>query len=557
MAGLINRARIREDDSYRREQRLRAQTDLFFLAHEVLNYPDITEYTHRQVANFFVQKDPRKPIADQGTIKSRLLLLPRGVFKTTFNIADAIQWMVDFPDIRILTLTASNSDDAPLADAFVREVAGHFHRNYNESTVFYDLFPECVHTGKLKAGWFINPARTRSWREPSLMGASIEQSLSGWHFDVIKLEDIQDNRNSQTANGLKKLKQNLFINLKMLMPWGYREATGTRYGPTDVYGYMIDKLNPAVSQVLWKPAMEPKPEARKKYDDDPDTMTEADWILFFPEMLSYEFLMEKKAEDLNSFMTQYMNVATGSFVPTFELERLHMVTLEEDMLPIGGALYIAWRVESEGNLTCAGLVGAVEDGRLYILDMVRGQYRPSTLAKKIVAQAKIYGVHTVEMEETPGAHHHEQAIYNAAIEAAWQLNIRWLPYDDDAGVRELRVKSVEPLLKDGWLWFSKQIMQTNLRELIRQMHHYGIIEENELPDLVSRLCAHLPASLLLSDRPDTDDLEFELMRQRDLHDRVYGLGQYAEPEPAEPETYDYVSPWDKGELTDIMPGLSG
>jgi hypothetical protein len=556
MAGLINRARVREDVSYKREQRLRAQTELFYLAHEVLGYADITEYTHRQVADFFVQKDPRKPIADQDSIKSRMLLLPRGVFKTTFNISDGVQWMVDFPEVRILALTASNSDDAPLADAFVGEVAGHFHRrDYENSTVFHDLFPECVHTGKLKAGWFINPARTRTWREPSMMGASIEQSLSGWHFDVAKIEDIQDNRNSQTSNGLKKVKQNLFINLKMLMPWGYREMTGTRYGPNDVYGYMIDRLNPAVSKMLWKPAMEPKPQARKKYDEDPDAMTEDDWTLFFPEMLPYSFLMEKKAEDLNSYMTQYMNIATGSFVPTFDIERLHMVTLEQEMLPIGGSLFIAWRVETDDNPVCAGLVGAVEDGRLYVLDLVRGIYRPSTLANKIVHLAKVYGVHTIEMEETPGAHHHEQAIRNAALAAAWQLNIRWLPFDDDPGIRQLRIKSIEPLLKDGWIWLSKQTPQ--LKEIIRQMHHYGIIDDNELPDLVSRLSAHLPATALLSDRDDADDLEFDLMKQRDLYDRVYGLGEYVEPETGAEQDPEYVSPWDKGELEEIMPGLSG
>jgi hypothetical protein len=555
MAGLIHRSRVREDDAYKHEIRLRAQTELFFLAHEILHYDDITEWTHRQVADFFVKKDPRKSIAEQDKIKSRLLMMPRGTFKTTFNIADSVQWIADFPNIGMLALTASNSDESPLADAFVAEVTGHFHRDADsEPTLFQDLFPEHNHLGRLKSGKFTTPARDRWRREPSLMGASIETSLSGWHFDVIKLEDIQDNRNSQTTYGLRKVKQNLFINLKMLMPWGYRDATGTRYGPADVYGYMMERLNPAVSKVLWKPAMVPKPHARQKEKDDPDSMNEGDWELFFPELLPYEFLMEKKAEDLASYMTQYMNIATGAFVPMFDHEKLLMLSLEEEMLPLAGPVYIVWRFEMEEHPYCTGMAGMVDDGRLYVVDTIRGSYRPSTLAQKVVGMAKLHGAHQIEIEETPGAHHHETAIRNAAINAGWSLAIRWLPYDEDPNVRQMRIKSCEPLVKENWVWFSKALPHG--KELIRQLHHYGMLEDSDFPDLLSRLCAKLPATVLLGDRDEVDDLEFELQKQRDLHDRVYGLGVYAPQEPEE-EEQPYAPVFDKGGLDEIMPGLSG
>jgi len=120
------------------------------------------------------------------------------------------------------------------------------------------LFPEYVITKMPKKGWFVTPARKKYRRDATLMGTSIESSLSGWHFDVIKLEDIQDNRNSQTSYGINKVKTNMFINLKMLMSWGYREMTGTRYGPMDVYGLVIERLNPEVGKVMWKPAMKVK-----------------------------------------------------------------------------------------------------------------------------------------------------------------------------------------------------------------------------------------------------------------------------------------------------------
>jgi hypothetical protein len=284
-------------------------------------------------------------------------------------------------------------------------------------------------------------------------------------------------------------------------------------------------------------------------------MVEADYDLFFPEMLPYAFLMEKKAEDLHSFMTQYLNIATGSFTPTFDQERLHMIALDDEMLPIGGAPIIAWRFELAENPVCVGMAGVIEDGKLYVTDVVRGAWRPSTLAFKVVQMAKLYGAHNIEIEETPGAHHHEAALRNAATAAAWQLNIRWLPYDEDDSVRRMRIKSCEPLVKDGWVWLSKKL--PHLKELIKQLYNYGLLEENELPDVFARLCAKLPNTTLVSDQDEADDIAWELLKQRDAYDRIYGLGQYAEVETGDEEPEQYVPQYDKGELAEIMPGLSG
>ena len=555
MGSLINRARLREDPAYQRENRLRAQTDLFFLAHEVLGYDDITEYTHRQVADFFVQKDPRKTIAAQDRCKSRLLLLPRGTFKTSFNIADTVQWVCDFTDVRILTLTASNSPDSPLADAFVAEVADHFFQaNDSAATILHELFPECVTHKRAKAGWFLSPSRVKAYRDPTLMGSSIESSLSGWHWDVIKLEDIQDNRNSQTIFGLKKVKQNLFINLKMLMPWGYRDATGTRYGPQDVYGRMIETMNPKVSKMLWKPAMVAKPESRQKEIDTPELMTEADYDLFFPELLPYSFLMEKKEEDLHSYMTQYLNLASGSFTSTFPMERLLGASIDDETIPLHGTISIAWRMELGESNQVAGMVGLLENGRMYIVDLVRGSYAPSTLARKVVLLAKKHGCHQVLIEETPGAHHYEPAIRNEALAEGWKVAIRWAEFDEDDQVRALRVKNCEPLLQGGRLLFAKSV--PHLKELHRQLYNYGLVEENELPDALARVCEALPSSIALNDRKEIAEEEFDAMVERDVYDRVYGLGSN-EVEEVEEADEMYVPAGNTGGLEEIMPGLTG
>ena len=173
---------------------------------------------------------------------------------TTFNIADSVQWVANFPDVAIMTMCASNSPDSPLADAFVAECASHFYCPVGSpQTAFHICFPEHVITKLPKAGEFYTPARTRFRRDPTIKGVSIEQSLSGWHPDIIKSEDVQDNRNSQTAFALKKVRKNFYLNLKMLGETGLLDITGTRYGPMDLYGDMIAKAG-EVSIVYWKPA---------------------------------------------------------------------------------------------------------------------------------------------------------------------------------------------------------------------------------------------------------------------------------------------------------------
>ena len=577
----IDLVRITRDEEYKNHLRWRAQTDLYWLATKVLVeqdgspcYPNITEETHQEVAAFFVRKNPARPIQDQDDVKQRLLLMPRGTFKTTFNIVDAVQWMLAFPDIAMLVLTAANTDDSPLADVFVEEVARHFLSLAERDTKpLHLLFPEYVITKMPKKGWFVTPARKKYRRDATLMGTSIESSLSGWHFDVIKLEDIQDNRNSQTSYGINKVKTNMFINLKMLMSWGYREMTGTRYGPMDVYGLVIERLNPEVGKVMWKPAMKVKERVWKErpkllaraedYSYLFETLEENDWELFFPQFLPFDKLMQSRDENEHSFMTQQMNVATGGFKPIFPKEKLLAATIDEEKLPITGTVHVAWRLELGASDIVAGACGVMHDNRMYIVDVERGSWTPTTQALKIVKMAKRQGCHKISIEETPGARFQETAIRNEALRQGWDLSIAWTPYQNDDKERGLRIKSCEPILATDRLFFSREIRI--IREVHRQLYHYGMIDETEIADVVSRVCAALPK--LIGDQEAStyeDAAAWEAMRNKAQHDRVFN--SYVAPENMPPEVtaeereaadVEWEPQHNHDGLEEMMPGLTG
>lgn len=561
----IDVARIPEDEDYRLYLRYLAQTDLLFLAKYVLGYDKIDDIDHREIADFFVKKNPDLPIEEQSEIKVRLALMPRLTYKTTFNIADAVQWIVCFPDVAIMVMTASNSEESPLADAFVTEVFQHFYQAPGApSSIFHLLFPEHIIGTLFKRNlisFFNTPARTKFRRDPSIRAVSIEQSLSGWHPDIIKCEDIQDNRNSKTSYGLRMVWTNLNVNIKMLPAWGYRDHTGTRYGPADVYGKMLAAQTERM-EVLWKPAYirTPEREALDRALKDPiddDDLQESDVILQFPRLLSWKYLRFVKHEDPASFWTQYMNIAEGSFKPTFPMEKLQRAKVPAEHAPEEQSTHIAWRFEYAECRYAAGAVGIERSGRMTIVEIVRGIFTPTILARRLVATAKKWEAHRVEIEETPGARTMLNAIRNAALENDWKIDITWTDFIQDETARSLAIKSAEPHLQAGRLLFAEGL--ENGAEAFRQLYQFGMIEEFEVASVVSKVANCLPQSIAAEGFEAQDEDAMEAYIREDAYNRVYGRGQYSEPvappPPIEEDTWEPQGP--DHDLGDAMPGLSG
>ena len=224
------------DETLIMRARFMAQTNLFFLCKLLECYKEMSDQqylwidgtvhnTHEEICNFFfAQKDPTKETfkafayeyntaADK---KERLLLVPRGGFKSTMNMADCVQWTLCFPEITILVL----SGVLALANKFVGEIKGHFtleegggpewvglyeaKKAYrprtlddNTSFLFQALFAEhCIPQDDGKANEFQTPAVSFRQKESTVFSASIEQSLTGFHVCVLKLDDVVTNENS-------------------------------------------------------------------------------------------------------------------------------------------------------------------------------------------------------------------------------------------------------------------------------------------------------------------------------------------------------------------------
>src|SRR5579859_7162780 len=174
--------------------RYRCQTDHAFLA-KCLGYADFIPEVHDEVWNFFLHKDPSiQPFAKfaaqvEGT-HDRALFLPRNCFKSTANMVDIVQYIICWPDIRILLVTP-NED---LGKKFLKELQAHFKRDKDGSpklirndytgeeslSLFQLAFPEFCVQGNVPTTTFTVPCRSSAnIKEETIEYAGVETSQSG------------------------------------------------------------------------------------------------------------------------------------------------------------------------------------------------------------------------------------------------------------------------------------------------------------------------------------------------------------------------------------------
>lgn len=249
---------------------LRAKTDHLWLGNEVLGY-DFQENPHRGLFNSFLQKDPegcscghllgkhnsvgicmepgccclksrRKTLPElDPEIKHRLILWQRGAFKTSGIVVEAVQLILNFPNIRIMILAGSLDESKKRLE----EIKSHF-EDWGEDDKLHDLFPEfCSKVKGRKMGnsrrW-VCPARKRKLKDPTLAVFSPKVLKTGTHFDVILIDDLVNELNCKTAEGLQKAIADYKSILPVLEPDGYIYLTGTRYDFSDCYGWIQETI---------------------------------------------------------------------------------------------------------------------------------------------------------------------------------------------------------------------------------------------------------------------------------------------------------------------------
>jgi hypothetical protein len=230
-----------------RRDRFRAKHDHIFLGTDVLGM-DFQENPHRLLFEQFLPKNPGTDTAysdlDQET-KKRMILWPRGLFKTSSVVVEIVQTILNYPNIRICFLTGG--------DQLAKRQLARAKRVFERPTKRFEaLFPEfcgkkCTLDPKtnqwvekdIKLGnahEFTIPCRTNTtFAEPTFAISTAKSVKAGSHFDLIVIDDLVNEQNYRSVKLLEKCYQDYLDICPLLEPTGYIIMTGTRYSYGDTY----------------------------------------------------------------------------------------------------------------------------------------------------------------------------------------------------------------------------------------------------------------------------------------------------------------------------------
>jgi phage terminase large subunit-like protein len=556
--------------------RFLAQTNLFFLCHLLERYNKVDEKTHQDVCNaFFVSKDPTfKTFEDFAKayvgLKDRLLLVPRGGFKSSIDIADIVQWLICFPETTVLVLTGVYA----LAKDFVGELASHFtleeigrdakdHPKYgpkkfmdNTRSIFQVLFAEhTVTPNECRDTEFQDPASLLLDKEPSVMAASIEQNLSGWHFGIMKLDDVVTNENSLTITRLEAVNRQVDVNRAMLHPFGFFDLIGTWYDESDVYGLSIkneerfaeeEGLKHKVLGSVWdgyfnsevtmkiylRSAWWPTEEAKKagKIEEE---MKKEDWILWFPDRLPYEFLIREKKKNAEGFAIKYENNPRKVHQVKFPRELLIRRTIPATYLPQTGliisAVDTAYSVKSWADYTVM-VTAIIYGGIFYIIDVLRGKFNEYELPKVIATTGHKWKPKRIAIEDSVGVRWFSRELKREMDTLQISIPVEYvsLGTGTKAKSKELKAKPVVRLLGDERMFFSNSC--AGLEELYKELENFGTASSthDDVVSALSILVDQFGGYADMDSRAGMVSTQFVADQRSKLrHDLIYGLGQFS------------------------------
>ena len=241
-------------------RRQRCRTDLRYLC-GVLGYRDVSKAVHGRIYNhcqkFLGGTEPKKqvtlkdgagynPLVSMWELpgkRKKLRLVTRGGLKTSIiTQAEKIQWIINYPDIRIFQGSAqlSRSKD------FLRGTKEQFTKNELFRWLFPEFCPKLTEAGKTEDfgndEQFTVPCRRKPGiKEPTLRVLSADSSVAGGHYDVGDIDDGVEDQNTRTPGSIEQTKKFIaslwpLIETNPLPPGhGWLNLTGTIYSFSDAH----------------------------------------------------------------------------------------------------------------------------------------------------------------------------------------------------------------------------------------------------------------------------------------------------------------------------------
>lgn len=447
--------------------RRKAKDDLYYFSKHVLGYD-------------LMEPDPHRPFCDfitDGKHDKKLILMPRGSFKSTImTVAYSLWRLVNNPNIRILIV----SETFGQSKGFLRSIKQHIEENETFKMLFGVLRPD----GRDKlwsSDQIIVDSRTNpKVKEPTISCAGVGVQKTGYHCDLIIMDDVQSDKNTTTMEQIEKVKDFYKNLMSILDPGGKLFVVGTRWHFSDLYNYLLEEESDQFGTYIKKAIQE-------------------DGSLLFPTRLTHDFLEKvKKAQGAAFFSAQYQNNPVDQETAMFKRAWLQFYQTPPPSLRHFIVIDPASGLSHHADFTGVVVAGICPDGDIYIREAVPLKATIADVMARIFELVEKYDIHNngcLGLEVNAMQRTWKYVFNEEMSKKHFFFAIKELRGGSNKS-KPQRVSALQPYFENGKIWLKKE--QT---ELIDQICRFPKIAHDDLIDAMAYVLEiMIPAEELVTDK---------------------------------------------------------
>lgn len=358
------------------EVRQAAENDLLFFI-KLVAPKRVFGHIHEEVIRWWCREDAKS---------NQLLLLPRGHQKSQLLAYRAAWWITKHPEVTMLYVSAT----AGLAEKQLLAI-----KNILDSPIYRRYWPEMIHPEEGKREkWSVaefcvdHPKRKyEGVRDSTVMAAGLTTNTTGFHADVVCLDDIVVPANAYTEEGRDRVAAAYSQFASIENPGAYEWAVGTRYHPKDIYQTMMEMVEPLfaedgdiIEEVNVYEILQREVETNGEFLWPRQMRDDGKYFGFNDQVLAR---IKAKYVDTTQYFAQYYNNPNDSENAPIGrekfqyYERTHLKNIEGDWffrdekLNIYAAIDFAFSLSKKADSTAIVVVGITAGNDIFVLDIVR------------------------------------------------------------------------------------------------------------------------------------------------------------------------------------------
>lgn len=494
------------------------------------------EQPHRETCDYLESLLPPPPDQMKGASQTKgMFLASRETLKTSASQSLVEYFILKWKrlynyDVRVLIIRSNREAAKQVLGAISQNLGGN-------NPVINEAF------GNLKEGsplWSAEALtmnnRSTNYREPTVGTAGTETPTTGWHVDLVIMDDLANETNYLSERDMRTARNKIQSLDPVVNRWGSQILVGTRWGHNDPSAFILE-----INERLVNDGKEPewKTLIRGCYLDDGS--------LYYPAHLSEAYIEQKRRSlETKLFTAWYLNQVISDESKVFRPEFLRFYGAESTYTPdtddiaslevVGGTLD-GWKgavratvhvdpaatVGADSNFTGVAVVLTAEDEngkeRYFIHESWKGKEGPSAIIARLVATCTMYAPHLLSIDVLG-----QQNLWLLPLKAALDKagirvplgSYRGRTHDEKVGKGILgkakRIEALEPLFRNGQIF----IRTGYNNALLHEYNFYDGPTHSNHFDLLDAL-AHL-RTMTRKPQPDMFIENLERLEMAELED---------------------------------------